>query len=162
MTIPPILHQNCHLILQHPAVNAGEDCGFLLREDPSQPGGLVSVQRERSSDGALVVRVFFEVLLADNLLTPQGETCPWTRAEMYAHLLAFLDQCEGIRLTCAAGVFEDLGAIGHAATGLHSVDESRVACQLNHNGVYFPPVPLVEYQAALWDGERAWGASWWR
>jgi hypothetical protein len=161
MTIPPVLNQNCHLILQHPAVNGGEDCGFLLREDPAQPAGLVSVQRERSSDGALVVRVFFEVLLADDLLTPRGETCPWTRAEMYTPLLAFLDQCEGIRLTCAAGVFEDLGAIGHSATALHSVHESRVACQLNHNGVYFPPVPLVEYQAALWDGGRTWGASWW-
>ena len=162
MSIPPVLHQNCHLILQHPAINSGEDCGFLLREDPAQPGGVVSVQRERSSDGASEVRVFFEVLLADGLLTPQGDACPWTRAQMYALLLAFLDQCEGIRLTCAAGVFEDLGAIGHSATALHSVHESRVACQLNHNGVYFPPVPLVDYQAALWDGERTWGASWWR
>jgi hypothetical protein len=108
------------------------------------------------------VRVFFDILLADALVTPSGAFSPWTRAESYTWLLEFLAQAEGITFTAGMGVLSNLGALGHSATELHTAAASRISCQLSCAGAYFPPVPLEIYQSSLWDGTLGWGEGVWR
>lgn len=164
MTDPaaPVIGENCHLTLTHAAVNNGAPCGFILRAEEPASGAAIAIQRERSSDGTLDVRVFFDVLLAEELLTPAGTPCPWTRAAQYADLLELLSQGEGITLAAEMGVIASLGALGHSATELHYGSHSRVSCQFSCAGAYFPPAPLAVYQASLWDGLRGWGEGYWR
>ncbi|NSW54214.1 MAG: hypothetical protein HPY85_17060 [Anaerolineae bacterium] len=158
----PILGSNCHIILHHPAVNGGAGCGFLLQSESGGEPGAVAIQRERSSDGTLAVRVYFDVLLADALVTPAGGFAPWTRAESYAWLQGFLAQAAGITLTGGMGVLASLGALGHCATELHTPARSRISCQLSCAGPYYPPVDLAIYQGSVWDGALAWGEAVWR
>lgn len=158
----PILNTNCHLILQHPDVNGGENCGFILAEHPRQPGPVVMVEQERTTDDESILYAAFEVLLADDARAPDGRTCPWTRSEMFANLSAFLQQEDSITLSCAAGVFTDLSAIGKVAEARHYKDSSVVACQLSRGLTYFIPVPLEDYQASVWDGVMTWGEGVWR
>jgi len=158
----PILNTNCHLILQHPDVNGGDNCGFILVEPPSQPGPAVTIEQERTTDGEDYLLVSFEVLLAEDALTPQGSRCPWTREEMAENLFAILSQADSITLSCAAGVFADLSAIGKFAAARHFHGSSLVACQLSRGVTYFLPVPLEDYQASVWDGVKTWASAVWR
>ena len=153
--------ENCHITLTHPQVNAGEACGFVLVQDEKEPPAL-AIQRERSSNGDEEIHVFFDVLLAAELRSPNGAACPWTQSEMYARLIAFLAVSDSITLGFSGGVLSSLGALGHSATELHYPDHCRVSCQLSCVGSYFPPVPLVDFQAAVWDGTRNWAESYWR
>lgn len=152
---------NCHITLTHPDVNEGDPTGFILRQEGSQLPA-VAIQRERSSNGDEEIHVFFEILLAEELMAPNGAPCPWTKAEMYAHLVNFLAVSDGIVLGFGGGVLSSLGALGHASTELHYPDHCRVSCQFSCVGAYFPPVPLADYQASLWDGLRTWATAYWR
>lgn len=158
----PILNTNCHLILHHADVNGGENCGFILVEHPRQPGPAVTIQQERTTDGESYLFASFEVLLAEDALAPDGRTCPWTRSEMTQNLWAFLQQADSITLSCAAGVFSGLSAIGKIAEAKHFVDSSVVACQLSCGMNYFLPVSVEAFQASVWDGVRTWVEAVWR
>lgn len=163
MTIPtPVIGANCHLTLSHPNVNNAEPFGFLLRLPVGEPEHTIAIQRERSSDGASRVKVFFDLLLADGLINPDGSRHAPDRGTSYAMLLAFLEQEGEITLANPTGVISGLGALGHSATELHFPARIQVSCQLSNVGSYFPPVPFDDFQASVWDGERNWALAYWR
>lgn len=153
---------DCHLKFYHPSVAGGEGWGFILDPGKDGRGTVVSVEREVSGDGEVWVRLFFNILLADDLLNPDGSAHARDRAESYARLLAYLDKTEDLTLETAFGVFSGLGATGHAATELHFGSASVVACQLNNAGPYFPPADAGRYYASQWDGSLDWASSYWR
>ncbi|MEE4195934.1 MAG: hypothetical protein V2J07_12110 [Anaerolineae bacterium] len=158
----PILNTNCHLILQHPDVNGGENCGFILAEKPHQPGPAVVVEQEHTSDGEDFLFVSFDVLLAEDARAPDGRTCPWSRSEMTENLFAVLQQADSITLSCTAGVISGLSATGRIAEAKHTKDASLVSCQLSRGITYFRPVPLEDFQASVWDGIKTWENAVWR
>ena len=162
MSTLPLLNTNCHIILQHPDVNGGDNCGFILIEKARQPGPAVTIEQERTTDDESILYASFDVLLADEARTPDGRTCPWTRSEMMTNLYAFLQQEDSITLSCAAGVFTDLSAVGKIAEARHYKDSSVVSCQLSRGLTYFIPVSLEDFQASVWDGVKTWGDGVWR
>ena len=154
--------KDCHLSLTHAAVNGGEAYGFLLDEDGGEHGALVSVQRETDSNGQTRVRLFFDVLLAERLVNPDGSAHTASRVEMYTALNAYLQQTSGVAVTCTAGVFANVGALGYSAAEMHYPRLTVVACQLNNAGPYFAAVDQHVYDNAVWDGLLAWDAAVWR
>lgn len=154
--------KDCHITLAHPAVNNGEPVGFLLDEEENEHGALVSVQRETDSNGQTRVRLFFDVLLAERLVNPDGSAHAASRAEMYAALNAYLRQTSGVAVACSAGVFANVGALGYSAAEMHYPRLTVVACQLNNTGPYFAAVAQSVYDNAVWDGVLAWDAAVWR
>lgn len=162
--MPYILGTNCHLTLQHAAVNAGVPYGFILEPDTRSPkdGPAVSIQKEIDSTGTVNDRVFFSVILADVLINPDGSGHADSRASMYAMLLNFLAHLSGITLVCSAGVLSGLCAVGHVSTEMHYGDHSIVVCQFTDLGVYFPPADPVVFNASIWDGTLTWATSYWR
>lgn len=155
---------NCHITLQHASVNNGAAYGFVLQRDPRSPndGPAVSIQKEVDSAGGINDRVFFSILLGDDLVNPNGSRHTDTRAAMYAMLLNFLAQSELLTLVCPAGVLSGLGGLGHVSTEMHYGDHSIVVCQLTDIGVYFPPADPVLFNASIWDGPLTWATSYWR
>ncbi len=153
---------DCHITLNHPAVNHGVPCGFLLDDDGDPRGAVVSLEREADSDGGLRVRFFFTVLLADRAINPDGSLHTARRDEMYALLAQYLLQSSGVSLAISTGVFSGLGASGHCASEFHYGGCTLVSCQFNNAGAYFPPADPVRYDASLWDGWLGWGEGYWR
>jgi hypothetical protein len=153
---------DCQIALSHPAVNAGQATGFVLEPDEKSQQPVVSIQREVQADGSIRIRVFFNVLMADDLANPDGSPHAQTRAQMYALLLAYLAQTEGLTLQTGMGVISNVGASGHSATELHYNSFSVVACQLNNAGPYYPPADPAVYFNSVWDGPLTWQSSCWR
>lgn len=153
---------NCHMKLTHSSINGGAAYGFVLRGESKDLGPDVSIQREVSSDGAVTVKVFFDVLLADDLRNPDGSDHSDSRAGMYAMLISYLAQLDGITLELGVGTLGNLGGTGHVATESHYGGLSVVACQLNNAGVYFPPVDAAAFNNSVWDGSLTWASSYWR
>jgi hypothetical protein len=157
----PTLGTDCHIILTHTDVNGGSGYGFILSED--QPGHpAVTIQRELESDGTTNIRVFFQILLADDLLDPDGGQHSASRDTDYAMLEDYLAQNSGIAVSTPVGVFSAIGASGHTATEQHFPNHSLVACQLNNIGEYFSPADQADYLASVWDGTLTWATSYWR
>src|SRR5512137_2042055 len=113
------LGTNCNLILTHANVNSGNPYGFLITEEKA---GLpvVSVQRELDSDGDITIKIYVSILLADNARNPDGSVHSDSRADMYARAIDFLARADGITLESFFGVFSDIGALGIAATEVHT------------------------------------------
>ncbi len=153
---------DCHIRLSHPAVAGGEGCGFVLDPGRDGRGAVISIEREVTADGKVQVRLFFNVLLADDLVNPDGSRHTTKRAQGYERLLAYLEHSRDVTLDTAVGVFSGLGANGHAATELHYAPLSVVACQFNNAGVYYPPADAGRYYASQWDGALDWQHSYWR
>lgn len=154
----PTLGIDSSIILTHPAVNSGAAYGFLLKDDI--PG--VSIQRETSSNGVVQIRIFFTVLLADNAKNPNGSKHTPSKAQDYARMIDYLTRPSGITLTCAIGVFSDVGAIGLCATEIHYPACSEIVVQLSNAGIYYPPADPAYYDASQWDGTLTWDTSYWR
>lgn len=157
-----VVGENCHMILTHASVNGGSPYGFILRGENKDYGPDVSIQREVSSDGTVAVRVFFDVLLADDLVNPDGSKHSDAKAAMYAMLTGYLGKLDDMTMETSIGVIADLKGTGHVATESHYAKVSIVACQLNNAGVYFPPVSAADYNNSIWDGSLTWNSSYWR
>jgi hypothetical protein len=153
---------DCQITLCHPLVNSGEATGFVLEPDDKSQQPVISIQREVQADGSTRIRVFFNVLMADDLVNPDGSRHSQSRAEMYNRLQQYLAQTAGLTLQTSIGVISNVGASGHSATELHYNNASVVACQLNNAGPYFPPVDPAVYFNSVWDGQLAWSGSCWR
>lgn len=166
----PVIGQDCHLILQHPDVNGGLPYGFISPKDCSPRECGVQVTREVTSDAAdetnsvtgTQLWLNFDVLLADNLIAPDGSSRTATRAEDYAMLTAFLARPEGIALTTPAGVYTSLGALGWSADERHLPSHSIIKVGLNNVGYYFPPVDPQLLALSVWDGTLTWNTAFWR
>ncbi len=132
--------QNCHIRLSHIDINGGVPYGFVLDPENKVDGPPVTVQREIDSDGNVVIKVYFNILLADLIINPDGSNHVDSKAVMYAMLTDFLEKEDGLSLDSVAGTYVNIGASGHCATEYHYAGRSVVACQLNNAGPYFPPV----------------------
>jgi hypothetical protein len=154
--------ENCQITLQHPSVNSGEPYGFLITGPDKDFGPAVTVQHEVDSDGTVTIRVYFSVLLADDLANPDSTNHTDNRAVMYATLLQFLSLVEGITLVTSNAIFANIGAVGHSATETHYESVSVVTCQLNNSGPYYPVPDPTAFNASAWDGILTWSTSYWR
>ena len=165
-----IIGENCHLILYHADVNGGAAYGFLVNKDNSPRECGVQVTREVVSDSTdstnsttgTQLWLNFDIILADNLINPDGSIHAYTRAQDYAMLLQFLAQPAGLQLDTPVGSFLNLGALGWSADERHQPAFSVVKCGLNNVGYYFPPVDPALLAFSLWDGTLTWESSYWR
>lgn len=155
--------KDCHIKLTHQQVNGGEPCGFILDAgNVNSPGAVFSIQRVVDHDGEVSIRVFFDVLAADNLLNPDGSPHQEGRATIYETITSFLACREGISVETPVGIFNNVGAEGHSATELHYGSLSLISCQLNNVGPYYPPADPERFYASLWDGSMTWAEAYWR
>jgi hypothetical protein len=152
---------DCHMAITHADVNGGLPYGFLL-DSQNDLGPAVSLQREVDAEGTISVRIFFRVLLADDMVNPDGTVHAQSMAQMYAKLCEYLAKTDGMTVEGAIGVFSNCGAQGHSATEMHYLGLSIVACQLNNVGVYWPPADPDLYYNSTWDGTLTWVTSYWR
>ena len=157
----PILGKDSYVIFNHEDINSGEDYGFILKKD-KEHGPAVVVQREIDSDGDISIKVFFDVILADDLIDPAGSPHVFGREDDYLMLTSYLTQTTGVTITTPAGVYSNIGSSGHNATEFHYPNLSIVSVQLNNSGTYYPPVPQEDYVASVWDGTLTWATSYWR
>ncbi|MDR3575341.1 MAG: hypothetical protein P4L50_15885 [Anaerolineaceae bacterium] len=157
----PVINQDCHITLTHPAVNAGLPYGFIL-EVTDKYGADSTVQREVQSDGSCIIRYYFHVMLQDGMIEPGGARHIPTRLAMYAMLQQYLIQTSAVTLTTVVGTFTNLAAIGHAATEKHYQNLSIVACQFTNAGLYYSPADPTLFAGSQWDGAQLWSNSYWR
>jgi len=162
MTTTYTIGTNCHIRLTHADINGGDPYGFVLDHDNKIDGPPVTVQRQIDSDANTVIKVYFNVLLGDDLINPDGSQHAASKADMYAMLTAFLAKESGLSLDSVIGSYSNIGATGHCATEYHYGGRSVVACQLNNAGVYYPPVPSDQLYNSVWDGTLTWASSYWR
>ena len=158
----PVLGEDCHITLTHPDVNGGQPYGFLVQEDSgTRPGG-VQITHEVDTYGSTRLYIYFDVLLSDTSINPNGGAHTHTRAQDYAMLLTYLTKLDGLALNTPVGIFLDLGAIGWTADERHVPGSSIVKCQINNAGVYWPPIDEATLALSVWDGTLTWSTSYWR
>jgi hypothetical protein len=166
----PTLGKDCHVILQHDDVNGGDPYGFLCPKDSSHRELGVQVTREVTSDSVdetnattgTQLWLNFDLILADNLIDPNGQPHPKSRAADYAILLLFMAMPAGIQLTTPIGAYANLGALGWSADERHMPKYSIIKMGLNNVGYYFPPANPELLALSLWDGTLTWETSFWR
>jgi len=105
---------------------------------------------------------FFDILLADNAINPDGSTHIASRLTDYNMLMTYLSQKSELVLTSPIGAIVNLFAIGFTADERHMPLKSIIKCQLNNYGIYFPPVDPITLSLSMWDGTLTWETSYWR
>jgi len=164
----PVLGADCHITLTHADVNGGAPYGFLVVTDRgTRPGG-VQITHEVDTYGSTRLWLYFDALLSDYSMNPDGSFRAATRALDYSMLLAYLSKLEGLVLGTPVGAFVNLGAVGWTADERHLPNSSVVKCQINNVGVYWPPVDPDILSQCVWSYEeigissRTWETSYWR
>lgn len=153
------LGKDCDVRFSHPAINAGQPYGFLFAYDPSVRGNSLSVQRV-TEEGVVTIRVYFTLILADDLKNHDGSAHDQSRAKMYAMLLQYLKQADSVVIDTVMGVFAGMVSSGHSATELHQPDVSHIALQFYNLSSYHPPIESEQYFASVWDAtDIAWEES---
>ena len=163
----PTMGKDCDLILVHKDIGGGDPFGFVLAPDPSQPSGTVSVQRERSGDDQMIF-IFFTLVLAVDLINPDGSQHTETRAVMYAALQEYLSKSDNLIVITHMGSYLGIGPLGHAATELHMVNGTYISIKLANVTAYRPPIPSATFYACLWtdiddpqDSDLTWSTAYW-
>ncbi len=129
----PNIGIDCHLTLTHADINSGDAYGFVLDPASHWPEGIVIKREVYTGDAqSMKIWVYFDVILADNLVNPDGSVHEQTRSEMYARLVEYLGEQEGLILGFALGAITDLGAIEYAAAEKHYAGYSSVRVQLTN------------------------------
>lgn len=158
----PVPGKDCHITLRHSEVNGGKSYGFLVNEEGgTRPGG-VQITHEVDSSGTTRLWLYFDVILADSAINPDGSKHAATRSQDYQMLLLYLSKLEGLELQTPVGTFLNLGAVGWTADERHLPGGSIMKCQINNIGVYWPPVDDSVLKLSLWDGTLTWATSYWR
>ena len=159
----PVIGQDCHITLTHAEVNSGLPYGFLVEvsEKGTRPGG-VQITHEVDSAGTTRLWLYFDVLLSDNSINPDGSLHSASRAADYAVLLQYLGRRNGLILDTPVGSFLNLGAVGWTADERHLPNSSVIKCQVNNISVYWPPVDASLLELSIWDGTLTWATSFWR
>jgi hypothetical protein len=154
---------DCHLTLQHNDVNGGAAYGFLLDPGSRYPEG-IAIKREIYSEETDPNKlwVYFDILLADDLINPDGSAHGVTRAAMYAKLVEFLGKQSDITLSFGLGAIISLGALEYAATEKHYPSFSVIRVQLTNVDSYYGVIDETVLYASVWDGTLTWETSYWR
>ena len=150
------LGKDCDVRFTHPDVNDGQPYGFLFAYDPSVRGNSLSVQRV-VDEGEITIRVYFTIIMADDLKNHDGSQHAQSRSEMYAMLLDYLEQTDSLSIDTVVGVFAGMISTGHSATELHQPDVTHVALQFYNLAEYHPPIESALYFASMWDAD---GIAW--
>lgn len=145
--------KDCDVRFNHPDINSGQPYGFLFAYDPSVRGNSLSIQRVVEDD-VITIRVYFTLLLADDLKNHDGTAHAQSRAEMYSMLLQYLKQTRSLAIDTVMGVFAGMVSTGHSATELHQPDVSHIALQFYNLSSYHPPIDSDRYFASLWDAAQ--------
>ena len=159
----PTIGTDCHITMTHADVNSGAAYGFILQAEDKNYGPAVSVQRNLNADDTINIKMFFTIILADNLITADGSYSTQTRTDMYAKLHQYLTKPDGLMISTSVGTYSDIGATGFSATEVHFGGLSLVTVQLTNTGAYYPPAPSDAYFGSIWDGlNYFWDTSYWR
>ena len=164
----PTIGTDCDVLLVHPDVYDGNPYGFVLAPDASNNGSSVSVQRELDDDDEIQIYIFFTIVLADELRNPDGSMHAENRQSMYAMLLEYLAQSEGLSIGTFMGTWLGIGPLGHSATELHLIDGSYISCKLTNISAYHPPIESVTFFGSEWQADEpaddvlTWDTSVWR
>ncbi len=168
----PTIGADCDVMLAHPEVDAGQPYGFLVEPKSERYGPVVQVHWEKytNPDGSLndVRHLWFTVMLADNLMNPDGSYHQATAAEMYAKLIELLTQPDQIALVTRMGAIAGLASTGHVMEQQIYPEVILVVCQLTTKTSVFQPVNYDYYMRSVWvdedtdAGEMNWGNSYWR
>ena len=100
----PTIGIDCNITLTHADINAGEPYGFLLVNNKAEFGPHFAIQRTVDSDGVTSIRCYFDVLLADDAIQPNGKPHTQSRSEMYAMIIAYLAKTEGVLFNTINGL----------------------------------------------------------
>ena len=160
MTLP-IIGKDCHITLTHPDINGGDPYGFILNVTDPTYGPGVTIQQV-IEETVTQIKLFFHVLLADDLINPDGSVHSDDKITMYNMIKEYLTKLDSVNLTCSIGTFSNIGASGHVATEYHFSEVSIVVCQVNNAGVYYGPVDYETLVLSIWDGTLTWSSSYWR
>lgn len=161
------LGHDCHITLTHPSVNGGQPYGFLVNEEGgTRPGG-VQITHQVDGWGSTLLWIYFDVILSDQSINPDGSAHTPTRAADYAMLLQYLSKQSDLILDTPVGAFVNCGAFGFTADERHTPLSSIVKCQINNVGYYWPPVDPDLLIQSLWGADvnpicLTWGTSYWR
>jgi hypothetical protein len=164
----PTLGQDCDLILIHEDVNGGDPYGFVITPDAAKSGSTISIQRSLDESDDVQIYLFASILLANDLKNPNGSEHTDSRQTMYAMLLDYLAQTEGISIGTVMGTYLGLGQVGHSATELHMVEASYISLKFANVSTYNPPIDSDLFFGSLWQDDPAdddaftWSTSVWR
>jgi hypothetical protein len=165
----PIIGKDCDITLCHPDVYGGVPYGFILTPDPTHGRSGVSIQREIDSEaGPSNIYLFFSVMLADDLVNPDGSEHTDGRETMYLQLLEYLDQSAEICIDTVLGTWLGIGSTGHSATELHLINGSILSVKFANITEYHPPADSDLVLGSLWqadipdDDAFTWDTSLWR
>ena len=122
----------------------------------------MQITHEVDSSGTTRLWLYFDVLLSDLSINPDGSIHAASRAADYALLLQYLGRRDGLILDTPVGSFLNLGAVGWTADERHLPHSSIIKCQVNNIGVYWPPVDAALLELSIWDGTLTWAISYWR
>ncbi|MCE5208274.1 MAG: hypothetical protein LLG42_08180 [Chloroflexi bacterium] len=158
-----IIGSNCHITLRHPDINGGEAYGFVLDPASHYPEGL-AIKREVFTGLTIPMKVwvYFDVLLADDLINPDGSRHEANRQEMYTMLMAYLGKLKDIQFGFGLGAIVGLGAIEYAATEKHYAGYSTIRVHLTNAGGYQGVIDESRFNLSFWDGDLTWETGYWR
>ena len=158
----PTISTDCHITFTHADINSGNPYGFILQRANNQDDPPVLIQRKVTSSDTITITIYFTVLLADDLINPDGSQHSEDRAAMYAMLISYLGKTSGLTFSSPIGAIADVGASGHSATETHYAGYSTVGVQLTNAGLYYGAVDLTAFGLSVWDGTLFWNTSYWR
>lgn len=163
---------DCDIQIAHPEVNDGEPYGFIVEPQDRERGPVVRVHWEKytNPNGTLteVRHLWVTVMIADELLNPDGTLHRESAAEMYARLIELLTRPDRLSLVTRLGAITGLKSSGHVMEQSIYPGFMRVVCQLSSHSTAFQPVDYGYYlqsywvDAATYAGIMNWGNSYWR
>jgi hypothetical protein len=167
----PTLGQDCELLLYHSLVQGGQPLGLLL-DHSRQYHGSISVYRSayRAADGAFQDQqvISFTVLLADDLVNPDGSLHVNGASAEYGQLFDILNQRSEIGVITPEGIFSGLYSSGNYSLEERNGGVMRITLQLSSSGDIFAPADRDRFEQSLWvdedsyAGSMTWDNSYWR
>lgn len=164
-----VLGVDADVMLYHPDINDGDPYGFILTPDPTHGRSGVSIQREIDSLTAEIkIYLFFTVMIADDLINPDGSDHDDNRETMYSMLLEYLGKTSQIGVSTVLGTWLGIGPVGHSATELHLINGSFISVKLANVTQYHPPVSSTVFLGSTWQTDPppvdalTWDSSLWR
>ncbi len=168
----PTIGVDCDLMLAHPEVDGGQAYGFLVEPKSKTYGPVVQVHWEKytQADGSIsdVRHLWVTVMIADEMMNPDGTLHQATAAEDYAALVALLTKPDQLTLITRLGAIAGLVSTGHVMEQQIYPEVVLVVCQLSTKSNVFQPVNYEMYLRSLWVDEDSysdtmnWGNSYWR
>lgn len=161
---------DCDIVLYHQQVQNGSPQGYLLDRSRLARGAINvfrSAYKQADGDYQDQQTITFTLLLADDLIRPDGSPESRPASEMYSTLFALLNQRADIGLVTHDGVFSGLYSSGNYALEERAAGAYRITIQLSSNGNIFAPADRERYEQSYWvaeeySGEMTWNNSYWR